>query len=173
MKRVWIVKELAYYTGVYYTESVHKNKASANKHCRDDGFKWSKSEECFDCEDRQLLREIEVWDVKEQITLAKRGERNGMKDKRFDLVCEFQSFDDEKCLIDGEQYDESPPCRGVYGCPYRKLKPYITLDDFMDEMAGASTDDIARLALVMAVFGERCELDIIKELRAISKKHAK
>lgn len=60
--KVYIVEEARNFTGDFYIESLHRTKAIAEKHCRDDGFKWCKEQELFltDTDCRQLtLMEME------------------------------------------------------------------------------------------------------------------
>ena len=59
--KIWIVTESYNYTGVFCVESLHKTKAKAEKHCREDGFKWDSSQGLFCSE--EYCRELECMEM--------------------------------------------------------------------------------------------------------------
>ena len=61
--RVWIVNEGRYYTDDSNIHSVHVTRKSVKLQARADGFKWSKKDNMFYNDEKQLYRKLKSEEV--------------------------------------------------------------------------------------------------------------
>ena len=63
MRKCWIVFQGRYYTDIKFINSIFYTKKEAVKHCRDDGYKFNKSQELFLNDKCQFYRSLKCHEI--------------------------------------------------------------------------------------------------------------